>query len=182
MPTREGRTSANRAPVQVSGENQVGARVLPDDDAVREAIRTRLFHDAGCSNHLFRYKQEILDSNALSFIDALVEIGQLTGRMAFCTADHGLAPRYFVTALRAAHQVNHLRPRIRRTWRSRTCLQGGSDRCRPLGGVQSPRSTALLERPAADLRRRQRNPHVSSFSPSLDQALSQHDSASVSPG
>jgi hypothetical protein len=41
-------------------------------------------------------------------IRALAEIGQLAGWMAFDAADHGLAQRYFVTALRAAHQVNDL--------------------------------------------------------------------------
>lgn len=39
-------------------------------------------------------------------IRALAEIGQLAGWMAFDAADHGLAQRYFMTALRAAHQVN----------------------------------------------------------------------------
>ncbi|GAB2917191.1 carph-isopro domain-containing protein [Streptomyces mayteni] len=39
---------------------------------------------------------------------AFAEIGQLAGWMAFDAADHGLAQRYFVTALRAAHQVNDL--------------------------------------------------------------------------
>lgn len=37
---------------------------------------------------------------------ALAEIGQLAGWMAFDAADHGLAQRYFATALRAAHQVD----------------------------------------------------------------------------
>ncbi|UED83186.1 carph-isopro domain-containing protein [Streptomyces profundus] len=41
-------------------------------------------------------------------IRALAEIGQLAGWMAFDAADHGLAQRYFATALRAAHQVNDL--------------------------------------------------------------------------
>lgn len=37
---------------------------------------------------------------------ALGEVGQLAGWMAFDAGDHGLAQRYLVTALRAAHQVN----------------------------------------------------------------------------
>lgn len=41
-------------------------------------------------------------------VRALAEIGQLAGWMAFDAADHGLAQRYFATALRAAHQVNDL--------------------------------------------------------------------------
>lgn len=49
-------------------------------------------------------------SNAVTarLILAFAEIGQLAGWMAFDAADHGLAQRYFVTALRAAHQVNDL--------------------------------------------------------------------------
>lgn len=39
---------------------------------------------------------------------ATAEIGQLAGWMAFDAARHGLAQRYFVTALRAAHQVSDL--------------------------------------------------------------------------
>ncbi|MDX3855405.1 carph-isopro domain-containing protein [Streptomyces sp. AK02-01A] len=45
---------------------------------------------------------------ASRMIRALAEIGQLAGWMAFDAADHGLAQRYFATALRAAHQVNDL--------------------------------------------------------------------------
>ncbi|WP_406080522.1 transcriptional regulator [Streptomyces zaomyceticus] len=45
---------------------------------------------------------------ASRLIRALAEIGQLAGWMAFDAADHGLAQRYFATALRAAHQVNDL--------------------------------------------------------------------------
>jgi hypothetical protein len=47
-------------------------------------------------------------TTASRLIRALAEIGQLAGWMAFDSADHGLAQRYFVTALRAAHQVNDL--------------------------------------------------------------------------
>ncbi|MFJ9392463.1 carph-isopro domain-containing protein [Nocardioides sp. NPDC101246] len=39
-------------------------------------------------------------------LQALAELGQLAGWMAFDAAEHGLAQRYFVTALRAAHQVD----------------------------------------------------------------------------
>ncbi len=39
-------------------------------------------------------------------LQALAEVGQLAGWMAFDAGDHGLAQRYFVTGLRAAHQVN----------------------------------------------------------------------------
>ncbi|MDT3395794.1 transcriptional regulator [Streptomyces sp. B1866] len=45
---------------------------------------------------------------ASRLIRAFAEIGQLAGWMAFDAADHGLAQRYFATALRAAHQVNDL--------------------------------------------------------------------------
>lgn len=38
-------------------------------------------------------------------VQAFAEIGQLAGWMAFDAAQHGLAQRYFLTALRAAHQV-----------------------------------------------------------------------------
>ncbi|MEU8393676.1 carph-isopro domain-containing protein [Nonomuraea sp. NPDC048892] len=41
-------------------------------------------------------------------VQALAEVGQLAGWMAFDATHHGLAQRYFVTALRAAHQVNDL--------------------------------------------------------------------------
>lgn len=39
-------------------------------------------------------------------LHALGEVGQLAGWMAFDAGDHGLAQRYFATALRAVHQVN----------------------------------------------------------------------------
>ncbi|MET9241293.1 carph-isopro domain-containing protein [Nonomuraea sp. NPDC003709] len=41
-------------------------------------------------------------------LQALAEVGQLAGWMAFDATHHGLAQRYFATALRAAHQVNNL--------------------------------------------------------------------------
>ena len=43
-----------------------------------------------------------------------------------------------------------------------------------LATVRSPRSTALLQQLAVDLRRRQRNPHVRSFLPELERGLSKH--------
>ncbi|GAA2665535.1 hypothetical protein GCM10010400_27180 [Streptomyces aculeolatus] len=46
--------------------------------------------------------------STIRLIRALAEIGQLAGWMAFDAADHGLAQRYFITALRAAHQINDL--------------------------------------------------------------------------
>jgi hypothetical protein len=51
-----------------------------------------------------------------------------------------------------------------------------------LDAVRSPRSTALLQRLAADLRRRKRNSHVSGFLPSLEQALVQYGSGPHPPG
>lgn len=42
----------------------------------------------------------------IRLLQALGEVGQLAGWMAFDAGEHGLAQRYFVTALRAAHQVN----------------------------------------------------------------------------
>ncbi|MFI1890340.1 carph-isopro domain-containing protein [Streptomyces jumonjinensis] len=48
----------------------------------------------------------LAEAATVRLIRALAEIGQLAGWMAFDSADHGLAQRYFVTALRAAHQVN----------------------------------------------------------------------------
>ncbi|MGW1881508.1 hypothetical protein [Streptomyces sp. NPDC001970] len=40
--------------------------------------------------------------------------------------------------------------------------------------MRSPRSAALLHQLAADLRRRQRNPHVRSFLPVLEDALARY--------
>ncbi|MCA2178462.1 hypothetical protein LDL08_19930 [Nonomuraea glycinis] len=48
------------------------------------------------------------DAVTARLLQALAEVGQLAGWMAFDAAHHGLAQRYFVTALRAAHQVNDL--------------------------------------------------------------------------
>ncbi|MGW4792723.1 carph-isopro domain-containing protein [Nonomuraea sp. NPDC004297] len=48
------------------------------------------------------------DAVTARLLRALAEVGQLAGWMAFDAAHHGLAQRYFVTALRAAHQVNDL--------------------------------------------------------------------------
>ncbi|MEY9850234.1 hypothetical protein ABH940_007358 [Streptacidiphilus sp. BW17] len=42
----------------------------------------------------------------IRLLQALGEVGQLAGWMAFDAGEHGLAQRYFATALRAAHQVN----------------------------------------------------------------------------
>ncbi|WP_328465840.1 hypothetical protein [Streptomyces sp. NBC_00448] len=47
--------------------------------------------------------------------------------------------------------------------------------------MRSPRSEALLHRLAADLPRRQRNPHVRSFLPVLEDALA-HYAPSAPPG
>ncbi|MFD4751838.1 carph-isopro domain-containing protein [Streptomyces sp. NPDC058426] len=73
-----------------------GARHLPYVGAQFRAIGL-LIHDGGHS-----------PATATRLVRALAEIGQLAGWMAFDAADHGLAQRYFVTALRAAHQVNDL--------------------------------------------------------------------------
>ncbi|MCT9080456.1 carph-isopro domain-containing protein [Streptomyces fulvoviolaceus] len=71
-----------------------GARHLPYVGAQFRSVGL-LLHDGGLS-----------DAATIRLIRALAEIGQLAGWMAFDSADHGLAQRYFVTALRAAHQVN----------------------------------------------------------------------------
>ncbi|MEV0634224.1 hypothetical protein AB0I77_04435 [Streptomyces sp. NPDC050619] len=71
-----------------------GARHLPYVGAQFRSVGL-LLHDGGLS-----------DAATVRLIRALAEIGQLAGWMAFDSADHGLAQRYFVTALRAAHQVN----------------------------------------------------------------------------
>ncbi|MFD9107039.1 carph-isopro domain-containing protein [Streptomyces bottropensis] len=49
---------------------------------------------------------ELSETATIRMIRAFAEIGQLAGWMAFDSANHGLAQRFFVTALRAAHQVN----------------------------------------------------------------------------
>ncbi|MFE4018661.1 carph-isopro domain-containing protein [Streptomyces sp. NPDC059101] len=46
------------------------------------------------------------EASTTRLIRAFAEVGQLAGWMAFDAAEHGVAQRYFVTALRAAHQVN----------------------------------------------------------------------------
>ncbi|MBC9717817.1 transcriptional regulator [Streptomyces sp. TRM66268-LWL] len=71
-----------------------GARHLPYVGAQFRSVGL-LLHEGGLS-----------DTATVRLIRALAEIGQLAGWMAFDSADHGLAQRYFVTALRAAHQVN----------------------------------------------------------------------------
>lgn len=71
-----------------------GARHLPYVGAQFRSVGL-LIHEGGHT-----------DAVTARLIRALAEIGQLAGWMAFDSADHGLAQRYFVTALRAAHQVN----------------------------------------------------------------------------
>ncbi|MGQ4484438.1 transcriptional regulator [Streptomyces sp. SAS_281] len=73
-----------------------GARHLPYVDAQFRAVGL-LIREGGHAPDV-----------ASRLIRALAEIGQLAGWMAFDAADHGLAQRYFATALRAAHQVNDL--------------------------------------------------------------------------
>ncbi|MCI2422899.1 hypothetical protein MOQ72_36290 [Saccharopolyspora sp. K220] len=73
---------------------QGGARHLPYVGAQFRAVAL-LLHEGG---HSERARTRL--------IQALAEIGQLVGWMAFDTSDHGLAQRYWGTALRAAHQVN----------------------------------------------------------------------------
>ncbi|NDL61114.1 carph-isopro domain-containing protein [Phytoactinopolyspora mesophila] len=82
--------------LQLLDDEHGGARHLPYVSAQFRAIGL-LVHDGGHSAQ-----------TTTRLIRALAEIGQLAGWMAFDAADHGLAQRYFVTALRAAHQVNDL--------------------------------------------------------------------------
>ncbi|MCT2589838.1 transcriptional regulator [Streptomyces sp. N2-109] len=80
--------------LQLLDDEHGGARHLPYVGAQFRAVGL-LIHEGGHSS-----------AAATRLIRALAEIGQLAGWMAFDSADHGLAQRYFATALRAAHQVN----------------------------------------------------------------------------
>jgi hypothetical protein len=51
-------------------------------------------------------EQHFSEAARIRLIRALAEIGQLAGWMAFDAGNHGLAQRYFSTALRAAHDVD----------------------------------------------------------------------------
>jgi hypothetical protein len=82
--------------LQLLDDEHGGARHLPYVGAQFRAVGLLLHeggHPATVTTRLLR---------------ALAEIGQLAGWMAFDAADHGMAQRYFVTAMRAAHQVNDL--------------------------------------------------------------------------
>ncbi|SOE32511.1 carph-isopro domain-containing protein [Streptomyces sp. OK228] len=80
--------------LQVLDDANGGARHLPYVGAQFRAVGL-LLQEGGLS-----------ENATVRLIRAFAEIGQLAGWMAFDSADHGLAQRYFVTALRAAHQVN----------------------------------------------------------------------------
>ncbi|MEV5847781.1 carph-isopro domain-containing protein [Streptomyces sp. NPDC051985] len=80
--------------LQLLDDENGGARHLPYVGAQFRSVGL-LLHEGAHS-----------DTATTRLIRALAEIGQLAGWMAFDSADHGLAQRYFVTALRAAHQVN----------------------------------------------------------------------------
>lgn len=80
--------------LQLLDDANGGARHLPYVGAQFRAVGL-LLREGGFSQ----------DATA-RLIRAFAEIGQLAGWMAFDSANHGLAQRYFVTALRAAHQVN----------------------------------------------------------------------------
>lgn len=82
--------------LQLLDDEHGGARHLPYVGAQFRAVGL-LIHDGGHS--------PVVTSR---LIRALAEIGQLAGWMAFDAAGHGLAQRYFATALRAAHQANDL--------------------------------------------------------------------------
>ncbi|MFF2849684.1 carph-isopro domain-containing protein [Streptomyces sp. NPDC058001] len=82
--------------LQVLDDEHGGARHLPYVGAQFRAVGL-LLHEGGHSPAV-----------TSRLIRALAEIGQLAGWMAFDAVDHGLAQRYFATALRAAHQVNDL--------------------------------------------------------------------------
>ncbi|WLW58712.1 carph-isopro domain-containing protein [Streptomyces sp. YU58] len=80
--------------LQLLDDENGGARHLPYVGAQFRSVGL-LLHEGAHS-----------DKATTRLIRAMAEIGQLAGWMAFDSADHGLAQRYFVTALRAAHQVN----------------------------------------------------------------------------
>ncbi|WP_405988436.1 carph-isopro domain-containing protein [Streptomyces sp. NBC_00986] len=80
--------------LQLLDDANGGARHLPYVGAQFRAVGL-LLHEGGLSAEA-----------TIRLIRAFAEIGQLAGWMAFDSAHHGLAQRYFVTALRAAHQVN----------------------------------------------------------------------------
>ncbi|MFF1676126.1 carph-isopro domain-containing protein [Streptomyces sp. NPDC058256] len=80
--------------LQLLDDEHGGARHLPYVGAQFRSVGL-LLHGGGHSNEV-----------TARMTRALAEIGQLAGWMAFDSADHGLAQRYFVTALHAAHQVN----------------------------------------------------------------------------
>jgi hypothetical protein len=80
--------------LQLLDDEHGGARHLSYVGAQFRAVGL-LIHEGGHSSAV-----------TIRLIRALAEIGQLAGWMAFDAADHGLAQRYFTTALRAAHQVN----------------------------------------------------------------------------
>lgn len=82
--------------LQLLDDEHGGARHLPYVGAQFRAVGL-LIHEGGHPTDV-----------ATRLVRALAEIGQLAGWMAFDAADHGMAQRYFVTALRAAHQVNDL--------------------------------------------------------------------------
>ncbi|GHJ40478.1 carph-isopro domain-containing protein [Streptomyces sp. TS71-3] len=82
--------------LQMLDDEHGGARHLPYVGAQFRAVGL-LIHEGG-------HPPAVVSR----LIRALAEIGQLAGWMAFDAADHGLAQRYFATALRAAHQVNDL--------------------------------------------------------------------------
>jgi hypothetical protein len=82
--------------LQLLDDEHGGARHLPYVGAQFRSVGL-LLHEGGHP-----------EAVTTRLIGALAEIGQLAGWMAFDAADHGLAQRYFVTALRAAHQVNDL--------------------------------------------------------------------------
>ncbi|UXX94199.1 transcriptional regulator [Streptomyces sp. AD2-2] len=80
--------------LQLLDDANGGARHLPYVGAQFRAVGL-LLHEGGFP-----------ETATIRLIRAFAEIGQLAGWMAFDSAHHGLAQRYFVTALRAAHQVN----------------------------------------------------------------------------
>lgn len=80
--------------LQMLDDEHGGARHLPYVGAQFRSVAL-LIRDGGHS-----------ELSTVCLIRALAEIGQLAGWMAFDAAQHGLAQRYFITALRAAHHVN----------------------------------------------------------------------------
>lgn len=105
LPRVEG--DLREAPLVDQIENQLPRLQLLDDEhggARHLGYVGAQFRSIG----LLIHEGDHVDAVTVRLLQALAEVGQLAGWMAFDAARHGLAQRYFITALRAAHQVNDL--------------------------------------------------------------------------